>query len=247
MEVKLTVSESKRLIAKGVADHPAVIQAMSQGYVVLCKGTTDAYVAEELLGKPIQKTDYVTGHTLPVRRNRPAHVSATLPDLVFKDGKVMKDVTATGVVGDLGPGDVFIKGANALNYDRQQAGLLIGHPTGGTLGATIGVLVARSVRVLVPVGFEKSIPGDLHDLAEYVGEVRRRDASTPAFWPIPGELLTEIEALEVLTGSEAVVIGSGGIGGAEGGVRLLVTGSQKQIEKAVALIEEIQGEPAFLD
>ena len=49
-EVVLTVAESKRLIAKGVAGHPDVLTALSRGIVVVCKGTTNAYVVEELLG-----------------------------------------------------------------------------------------------------------------------------------------------------------------------------------------------------
>ena len=247
MNVILTVAESKRLIAKGVAAHPAVKAAMGKGYVVVCKGTTNAYVAEELLGKSIRKTDYVTGHTMPAVRRGEAGVSPTLGDIVFKDGKVMEGVTQTGIVGKLGPEDVFIKGANALNYERQQAGLLVGHHEGGTMGAAIGVLTARSVRLLIPVGLEKSIPGDLHEVAEYVAETRRQGGVSPAFWVIDGEIFTELEAIDVLTGAEAVAIGAGGIGGAEGAVRLLVTGSPEQVERTTKLVDEIQGEAAFLE
>ena len=51
MTVSLTVSESKRLIAKGIAQHPAVKAALENGIVAVAKGTTNAYVAEELLGE----------------------------------------------------------------------------------------------------------------------------------------------------------------------------------------------------
>ena len=247
MNVILTVSESKRLIAKGVAVHPLVANAMKTGYVVVCKGTTNAYVAEELLGKAIKRTDYVTGHTLPAKLEGSAAVSAKLPDIVFKDGKVVDGATSTGVVKDLDPGDVFIKGANALNYDRQQAALLIGHPTGGTIGAAIGVLIARSVHMLIPVGLEKSLPGDFNDIAAYTTMHRKVDASSPAFWSIPGEIFTEIEAIEMLTGANATAISAGGIGGAEGAIRLLIDGTPEQVEMARKIIEEVQGEPAFLE
>lgn len=40
----LTVSESKRLIAKGVAALPEVKRAMEEGMVVVATGTTNAYV-----------------------------------------------------------------------------------------------------------------------------------------------------------------------------------------------------------
>ncbi len=247
MNVVLTVSESKRLIAKGVVAHPLVKNAMKTGHVVVCKGTTNAYVVEELLGKAIKRTDYVTGHTLPTKSKGPAGVSAKLPDIVFKNGKVLEGATSTGIVKDLGPGDVFIKGANALNYDRQQAALLIGNSTGGTIGAAIGVLIARSVHMLVPVGLEKSIPGDFHDIGDYVTVFRKIDASGPAFWPIPGEIFTELEAISALTGVDATALGAGGIGGAEGAVRLLLAGTPEQVEMAHKIIKEVQGEPAFIE
>ena len=109
------------------------------------------------------------------------------------------------------------------------------------------MLIARSVRLLVPVGLEKSLPGDFDDIADYVGALRQDDTSGPAFWPIPGEILTEIEAVEALTGANATGIGAGGIGGAEGAVRLLIDGSPEQLDAAGKLIDDLQGEPAFLE
>ena len=50
-QVVLTVAESKRLIAKGVAALPEVMQAMEERTVVVATGTTNAYVLEELWGK----------------------------------------------------------------------------------------------------------------------------------------------------------------------------------------------------
>ena len=246
LDVVLTVSESKRLIAKGVAKHPAVTAAMRKGYVVVCKGSTNAYVVEELLGKKIARTDYVSGNVLPRKGRSGSAVSAKLPDVIFKDGKVLEGSSSKDIVSELGPGDVFIKGANALNYERSQAALLIGHPTGGTIGAAIGVLVARRVNVLIPVGLEKSIPGDLNEVAEIVAEAREPEARVPAFWPVAGEIITEIEALDILTGLPAAVTGAGGIGGAEGAVRLLLYGDDEEIGTARKLIDKIQGEPPFI-
>ena len=249
-EAILTVAESKRLIAKGVANHPAVLTALSEGIVVVCKGTTNAYVAEEILGKSIQRTDYVTGCTLPSTREGASPVSAKLPDLVFEKGEVLDGANSKETVGKLKAGDVFIKGANAINYDRAQAALLIGHPTGGTIGAAIGVLVARRVKLLVPVGLEKNIPGDLYDVAARMSEVDQtaeKDAQPiPTFWPIPGEIFTEIEALRLLTGCECIQTAAGGIAGAEGAVRLLIEGDEDQLRAARRFLSIIQGERPFI-
>jgi 6-phosphogluconate dehydrogenase (decarboxylating) len=45
--------------------------------------------------------------------------------------------------------------------------------------------------------------------------------------------------------AEALQIGSGGVGGAEGAVWLMVKGTSETVSRASALIEQIQGEPPF--
>ena len=48
-QVVLTVAASKRLIARAVAAHPAVQTALRSGTIVIIAGTTNGYIAEELL------------------------------------------------------------------------------------------------------------------------------------------------------------------------------------------------------
>ena len=58
----LTSAESKRLIAKGVATLPEVKQALKQGIVAIGRGTTNAFVVEELTGNKIEpKSHYADG------------------------------------------------------------------------------------------------------------------------------------------------------------------------------------------
>jgi hypothetical protein len=70
--------------------------------------------------------------------------------------------------------------------------------------------------------------------------------SGPMLWPVDGEILTEVEAIGLLSGARAAPIGAGGIGGAEGSVRLSVWGSAEQVNRAEAAIEAVFGEPPFL-
>ena len=51
----LTVSESKRLIGQAVKEMPIVKNALANGMVIIVKGTTNAYVAEEITGKKSKK------------------------------------------------------------------------------------------------------------------------------------------------------------------------------------------------
>ena len=239
----LTVSESKRLIARGVARCPEVSAARQSGIVAVAKGTTNSYIVEEITGRPIEKLEYCTGTTTP--KGVKAGTSNKLPDLVLKDGEPLEGIAATEATAEMKPGDVFIKGANALNYDLGQAGILIGHPTGGTIGAAIGTVVARRVTLLLPVGLEKNVPGDLYETYHRMVEVGA-NGTGPVLWPVPGKVFTELEALEVLCDVEAEAIGAGGIAGAEGALWISVWGTRKQVENVDALLQEIQGEPPFV-
>ena len=108
----------------------------------------------------------------------------------------------------------------------------------------MGAIVSRRIRLLLPVGLEKSVPGDLHDVAAALSEANR--AKGPTLWVVPGELLTEIEAFGLLCGVQAVPIGAGGIGGAEGAVWLALFGEEPALDRATELVGEIQGEAPFL-
>jgi hypothetical protein len=46
----LVPSESRRLIAKGVAAMKEIKDARESGYTIICGGTTNGYVAQEILG-----------------------------------------------------------------------------------------------------------------------------------------------------------------------------------------------------
>lgn len=244
--VRLTVAESKRLIAKGVAALPVVRQALTSGMIALGTGSTNSYVYEELLGETIDRTAYRSGLILPSGKKSAdyAHLAPrTLPDLVLRRGRPVTDLDRFSAVKEMGPGDVFIKGANALSADRRVAAVLIGADDGGTVGQTLGHILGKGITLVVPVGLEKLVSHDLHESA---AALLQPDAPGPRLAPLPGTIVTEIEALEVLTGARARQIAAGGVGGAEGGVWLLLEGDQGQLDAARALIDGIHGEPPWL-
>lgn len=240
--LSLTVAESKRLIAKGIVRWDVVRHALEHGIVAVGSGTTNGYIIEELTGEPFDKKTLVTGRTLPANYDGPK-ITYSGSDLVLRKGERLA-VSAREILEEMGPGDVFMKGANALNYERRQAGVLIGHPTGGNVGAAIGTCVGRRVRFVHPVGLEKSVGVDLDEAAAMIN----RDAfgKGPTLWVVPGDIFTEIEALAVLTGVRAVPVGAGGIGGAEGAVWLALFGSEAQLAATEELLASIRNEPPFV-
>jgi len=244
----LTVPEGKRLIARGIGSYPPVKQALSEGTVIICSGSTNGYVYEELTGEPVEKWRFITGHMVPSSGIRGSKSpSAEIANLVIRRGTPDRSADWSAALADLGPGDVILKGANALNYERHQAAVLIGHPEGGTVGSIVGIATARRVQLIHPVGLEKSVPGDLQEAATSIASVTSgfgKRSST--LWVSSGQVFTEIEALATLCGVRATPIGAGGIGGAEGCIRLLVEGPTEQVRAAGALVEQIAGEPGVL-
>lgn len=239
----LTVSESKRLIARGVAQADLVRRALEHGTVAVGSGTTNGYIIEELTGERIDKTAMVTGRTLPAGyQGQP--LSYTGEDLVIRKGERIRNVKANDTIKEMGPGDVFIKGANAINHERGQAAVLIGHPTGGSVGAILGTIVARRIRLLHPAGLEKSVPGDLAAVAAMING--DPEGKGPTLWLVPGMLFTEIEALRILAGVRAVPAGAGGVGGAEGAVWLALFGTTAELDRAQQILESVRGEPPFV-
>jgi hypothetical protein len=247
-QVSLTVSAAKRLIAKGIAEYQPVLEALRTGWVAVAKGSTNAYVVEELTGQRIEKHRYVTGHVVPAGRRGRSEISADLPDLVLHKGDKVDGLNAVEALKEMGPGDVFLKGANALNYEDHLAGILIGHQTGGTIGAALGTVTARRISLIVPVGLEKQVPYNIIDASYLVGPGDdERPKDFPAIWPVYGDVFTEIEAFRELFDVEAYPIAAGGLAGAEGGVWFCLHGEKRSVGDALKMIEEIQDEPPFVD
>ena len=243
-QVVLTVAESKRLIAKGVAALPEVQHAMKEGMVVVATGTTNGYVLQELWGKSFDLRRYRSGVTTPkAPEKRPEPQGDPIPDVVFRNGEVAEELDRYNAVEHMGKGDVYLKGANVLDYLGGVAGVLIGSQVGGTVGATLGTIIGKQLHLVIPVGLEKLTYEDIIELHRIAAE---KDYEGPRMWPITGTIITEIEALAILTGVDAYLYSAGGIAGAEGSVRLLVEGTEEEVEAALKLVKSIKGEPPYL-
>lgn len=251
-QFSLTPAAGKRLIGKAIAKHPEVLTALKAGTVVIIAGTTNGYVAQELLATIGQAHDFhrnrfFRGIVLPPVH--PTAESGRLPDessfpgdVVIKDGAWQKGKTIFDVVNDLKEGDVILKGANAIDLEAKRAAILIGHPQAGTIGASLPAYFGRRVRLIIPVGLEKRIPGNMDELAAQLNEP---GAHGPRFLPVPGEIFTELEAIALLTGAKAQLVAAGGVAGAEGSVWLAISGEAAQENGAMALLQSVGAEPAF--
>ena len=246
-QVVLTVAESKRLIAKAVAEMPIVKRALADGMVIICKGTTNTYVAEEIVGESVVHGAYVYGRTYPAKGGKHLESVPPVQEYILVKGKVQLNLTLADAVKQLKPGDVVIKGANALNYENQTAAVLAGSPTGGTTGTILPFVVARKAHLVIPIGLEKEVSGQVMDIANAMREPVPSLNDIPTMFLLTGHIVTEIEALRILADTFAFQAAAGGIGGAEGAVRLVCRDARPKVERALAVVEAVQGEPAFVE
>lgn len=244
--VSLTVAESKRLIAKGLMNYPPVMEKLRSGHIVVTKGTTNTYFAEEFLGISLRSGEYVFGHILPAKSEVGIDRSITRQELVLKDG-IIQDIPYAGVLDKMSSGDIIFKGANIINYQKGQAGVFIGSPTGGTTGVIVPKIKERDLRLIIPVGLEKDSGQDVN-LLDRLSRIPHESVGNtmPRIWSIEGELFTEIEAILQFADVSVFHLASGGIGGAEGAVSLCIRGEEEEVKKALEVIRSIQGEPPFL-
>ena len=229
-QVFFSVAAGKQLIAEGLASRADIQEALREHTVVVIMGTTNGYLAEELLkltgSEGFDKRGFFRGNTRPAGRKLSAAQSET--DLVIVKGEVRRDLTIYDVVNDLKKGDVIFKGVNALHYESGTAGILIGDAMSGTILPSTGVAVGRRVRLIHPAGLEKRVEKPIYELAR---EVNRPDVPGLRLFPTAGTLYTELEAMQDLFQVKAELISAGGIGGYEGGIWYLCEGEADGIAK----------------
>ena len=245
--VVLTVSEGKRLIAKAVAKMPIVRKALRKGMVIICKGTTNTYIAEEILESPVVHGSYVLGRIYPWQNGKKLPAVSPVNEIILINGVRQPDMSLEDAVSRLGPGDVVIKGANLLDYKNNLAGVCIGSPTSGTAGTVIPYVIARRAHLVIPIGLEKLVAGNLADIAATINAPTEQLNSVPAMYVITGHIVTEIDAIKQLADVNVCETACGGIGGQEGGRWFAVEGKKEQVQKMLKIVEQVHGEPPFVE
>ena len=146
---------------------------------------------------------------------RPRHDLRSKP-VTFHKGELLA-VEPGSVIDKLVPGDIFIKGANAVD-PCGNVGVLMAGPGGGTMGQFYMGLKAQGVATIYPVGLEKLIPS-VEEAARYGGKMmlgRTIGCRVGMACVADGRVVTEIEAIDSLFGLKAVHYASGGWGGRKG-------------------------------
>jgi len=234
-------SAAKRLIAKGVAAHPLVERALREGTIVITLGTTNAFVAAELTGEPIDHGAFAAG-LIDDRWNLNARLGEA-QDLILRNGKAIS-IPSDELLESLGAGDIIVKGGNAID-PFGVVGVLMAAPTGGTIGRYLPTALARGIDVLIPISVAKSVHASIVDLASELGSRRMSmgDGLPCGLFPLTGCLMTEIEALDTLFSVRATHVASGGVGTGRGSVSLVFDGEEDDVSNAYAFLRRLSDEP----
>lgn len=245
----LTTAESKRLIGKAVAELPEVKKALKSNKILISSGTTTGYVVEELLQAPFEKWRYPSGVVTYGRQcatpdDRIRSIYIDNGRLIPPDEEITDYEELRKHLGGFGADDVYIKGANAVD-SQGNAGFLLAHPTGGNIAIALSVIASQGCHFIIPVGLEKMISSVIAASRANMGIHKSKYNFGRGCGYIAvtnGKVITEIEALRILTDVDTVHVASGGVGGSEGAVTLLSYGEEEQVDEAAKLIKSIKGE-----
>ena len=242
--VNILPREGKRLIARGVLALPEVKRVLENGWFVVSRGITPSYILEELTGQDYDTANCTAGI---ITEGRMASVleDDRLGPWVFKNGN-LDETPAPVVLDQFTAYDVSVKGANAVDPDGN-IGVFAADKAGGTVGGIWPTITARGAHWVAPVSLERLIPSVI-EAARHCGNHLwdYTMGQSAGFMPVVNALVvTEVQAIELLTGVTAVHVGSGGVAGSEGAVMLALEGEHDVVLEAFELIEDIKGEPQF--
>ena len=242
----LTSAPSRPLLAKAVVAMPEFKKAWESAYLLLAGGTTNAFIAQELLGRdgiePGRCTVGISTDGLLCVTNPDSRKS--FPNVFYKGEK--SDKTLVEALADFHAETVVIKGANAVDMNGY-VGIITSGFDGGTVPRIIGPVTSKGLKFITPVGLEKLVPS-VQASAKALGGATHIDISMgadPGMYCIgTSTIVTEIEAIRMLFNADATLVCCGGVGGNEGAVTLAVDGDEKDIKALVEFLEtEIKGEP----
>lgn len=252
-QVSLTPTESKKLISKSILQLEQVKKTLKDGIIIVKKGTTNLFLVEEIAGRKITK-NFCCGINTPkgacisndshswFLARRKQRASAQVLQWVIKRGE-LREENPDNVLKEMDCDDVYVSGANALDFNGNAAMMVVAW-NGGTIGRHLPVVVSQGIHHIIPVGLEKLIPVSIDQAVKEAGisKVKYAMARPYGLIPLYGRVITEVEAIKILTGATAVPICAGGVVGSEGSIHLVIKGDDQQVKKAWDMIcQKIRG------
>jgi hypothetical protein len=233
-----------------------VSRALRHGLVALHPSTSTAPIIEGMIGRVpngVRALGMVRpkGLCISLERQQEARRGDALGrpaggfpyTWLLRDGRLQVPTLLADILRLMGPGDVYIKGCNALDRDGL-AGVLFASPGAGTIGAVMAAQRRRGFTIVLPVGLEKAIPGTIAQASKATipGRVKYSTGQRCGVIPVPGRVISEAEAFKILFGVGCRPIAAGGVGGGEGSVVLVLEGREPDVVRAFEHVLELKKE-----
>ncbi len=258
-QVTLTPSESKKLLAKAIVAMDPVRKAREKGLIIIHPSSTTFFLVEELIGTRPEGV-WVCGLILPkgmcVSRERQkfgfhsrrsskegGHDIGEFPfSWVLERGVYRTGLPLASLLDKMGKGDVYVKGANAIDPEGK-VGVLYASSRAGTIGKVITASRKKGFTILLPIGLEKLIPTPIAQAARLASREKTDSAMgiPVGLIPVPGKAVTEVEAIHTLSGAQAVAVAAGGLGGAEGSITFVIRGPEGRVTRALQCVKDVKG------
>ncbi len=260
-EVVLTPTESKFLIAKAIVQTPKVQKALKDGIIAIHPCTSGFCLYYEIMKRKNPGHVWVTGMVaekgLCIEANTQVKkadadagkgISKALADpglyehtMVIYKGQDVMGWTINDLMKKMGPGDVYVKGVNAIDTNKR-VGVLLGSLAEGTIGKMLSVRDERGFEILCPVGYEKLIPVTMDEASAFIsGKKDYSMGQKVRLRALDATVVTEIDAIQMLANVEAMMFSAGGLGGAAGAVSIAIKGEDAEVEKAIQVCESVKG------
>ena len=234
--------EGLRLIGLAVARMPVVQARTRSGRMAIVGGSTTRHVVWSLTGEDPGQDEFAIGWIRDGALGETPRAGRGPGPVLFEEG-VMRRGWPGPLLERFDGEDVYVKGANALDPQGNVA-VLMGSPTGGSIGAAMALLQARGGTLIVPVSLQKLVPsipavcGLLgHDRVDRVMGIK------VGYMPLmagSATVITEISAFRMLTGVHATLVAAGGVDDCVGASVLHLEGGAEEVERAWHLLQRLR-------
>ncbi|MFX0195151.1 MAG: hypothetical protein ACFFCW_03425 [Candidatus Hodarchaeota archaeon] len=240
----LTPTESKKLISKAVVTIDSFKHALDKGTIVIHPSSTTVFILSEL-GYQLEPSElWICGLTIQrglcasaeilqeVRKAGKFDPKEYSHSWIIKKGKLTRGLQLKDVLPLLAKGDLYIKSPNSIDPNGK-VGVLFSAKGAGTIGMVKKAQRKQGFEIILPTGLEKLVPKPIEEICRKSPKHGMNFCTgTPCgVIPVEGSVITELEAIRILSGAESIPIASGGVGGAEGALVLVVRGDEQQIKK----------------
>lgn len=243
--VVLRPGESRALVGQAVARLQNVQEKTRSGHMVIVGSSTTRHVVTHLLNEDPGRDSFAVGRVsdgclgeTPLEGRGPG-------PYLFDQGQVTRGWPGP-LLEKFAPGDIYIKGANAVDPDGNTA-ILLGSKVGGSIGVALAILHARGGKLIVPVTLEKLIPSIPKAIGLLGQGVNDRVMGYPVGWiPIAAgsaTVITELEAMSILANVQATVVASGGFDDCAGARVIHFRGLREDVGRMWDIIAKIRETP----